>query len=136
MLINCWLRKLILFYFYQVWCWEKVDNLQKFCSRSNKIFVGTLIFLVFFSKSGIQYFWQGKISVCKLPVPIEIVQMKNNYFRHPKFESHTIQEMNGFLYCRCQRLIQAVFDIGILMYSLFGLLNDNIESPLRSNLVS
>ena len=37
-----------LFYVYQVWCWEKMDNLQKFYSRSNKGFVGILIFLAFF----------------------------------------------------------------------------------------
>ena len=32
--------KLILFYFYQVWCWEKVGNLQKFRSQRYKVFFG------------------------------------------------------------------------------------------------
>ena len=84
-------------YFYQVWCWEKVDNLHKFRSRCNKIFVGILIFLVF-SKSGIQCLWQGEISACKVLVPIKVVPVKNDYFLHQKFELHRSQ-MNWFLYC-------------------------------------
>ena len=111
-----------------------MDNLQKFRSRSNIVFVGILIFLVFFSKSAIQVFWQGEVSVCKVLVPIKIVPVKNNYFLHPEFESHTFQQMNGFLYWRSQGLIQTVFNIGIPMYNLFGLLNDNIESSLCCNL--
>ena len=94
-----------------------MDNLQNFCGR-------------IFSKSGTQYFWQGEISVCKVLVPIKIVPVKNNYFRYPNFKSHTFQQMNGFLYWRIQGLIRSVFDISMPMYSLFGLLNDNIESSL------
>ena len=45
---DCELWKLILFYFYQVLCWGKLVNLQKFCGRYTKVFVGILIFLVFF----------------------------------------------------------------------------------------
>ena len=90
-------ENLILFNFYQVWYREKVDNLQKFRSRRNKIFVGILFFLVF-SKSGIQYLWQGEISVCKVLVPIKVVQVKNDYFLHPKFELQRYHQMNGFLY--------------------------------------
>ena len=40
-----------------------MDNLQKFRSRRNEIFLDILIILVF-SKSGIQYMWQGEISAC------------------------------------------------------------------------
>ena len=86
-----------MFYFYQVWCWEKGDNLQKFCSWRNKIIAGVLIFLVF-SKSGIQYLLQEKISACKVLVPIKVVPVKNDHFLHPKFELHRYQQMNGFLY--------------------------------------
>ena len=75
-----------------------MDNLEKFRSRRNKIFVGILIFPVF-SELGIQYLWQGEISVCKVLVPIKIVPVKNDYFLHPKFELHRYQQMNGFLYC-------------------------------------
>ena len=74
-----------------------MDNLQKFRSCSYKVFVGIFMFLGFFSKSGIQYLWQGKVSVGKVLVPIEVVPEKNNYFRHPKCESHTFQQLNGFL---------------------------------------
>ena len=49
---------------------RKVDNLQKFCSGHNKIFAGILIVLVF-SKSDIQYLWHGKISACKVLVPVK-----------------------------------------------------------------
>ena len=66
----------------------KVDRLQKFCSLRNKIFVRILIFLVFFSKSGIQYLWQGEISICKVLVLIKVVPGKNDYFLHQKFELH------------------------------------------------
>ena len=74
-----------------------MDNLQKFRSWSNKVFVGILIFLVFFSKSDITH---SVISVCKVPVPIKVVPGKNDYFDHPKFDSHTFQQINGFLYGR------------------------------------
>ena len=74
-----------------------MDNLQKFRSRRNEIFVGILFFLVF-SKSDIQYLWQGEISVCKVIVPIKVVPVKNDYFLHPKFELHRYQQMNGFLF--------------------------------------
>ena len=39
-----------------------MDNLQKFHSQRNKFFVGIFIIQVF-SKSGIQYMWQGEIIV-------------------------------------------------------------------------
>ena len=67
---------------------------------------------------------------------VEIEPVKSNYLHHPKFESHTFQHMNGFLYWRSQGLIQAIFDIGMPMYSLFGHLNNNAESSSCSNLVS
>ena len=51
---------------------------------------GILTFLVF-SKSDIEYLWQGEIKV---------VSVKNDYFLHPKFELHRYQQMNGFLYWR------------------------------------
>ena len=92
-------KNLILFYFYQVWYRDEVDNLQKFRSQRNKIFVGILFFL-FFSKSGFQYLWQGEISVCKVLVPIKVVPVKKDYFLHPKFELHRYQQMNWFLYWR------------------------------------
>ena len=94
---NFGLRKLILFYFYQVWCLEKLVNLQKFCGRHSKVFVGILVFPLF-SKPGIQYLWQGEIGVCKILVPIKVVPVKNDNFLHPKFELHRCQQMNGFLY--------------------------------------
>ena len=40
-----------------------MDNLEKFRSRRNNVFVGILIFLAF--KSGIQFLWQGEISVTR-----------------------------------------------------------------------
>ena len=66
---------------------RKVDNLQKFRSRRNKIFVCILIFLAF-SKSDIQNLWQGEISIFKLQVPIKVVPGKSYYFLHQKFELH------------------------------------------------
>ena len=95
---SLWATKLDIVYFYQVWCWEKVDNLQKFCSRHNNIFVGILIFLVL-SKSGIQYLWQGEISAYKVLVSIKVVPVKDDYLLHQKFELR-IKQMNGFLYRR------------------------------------
>ena len=74
--IQPWATK-IDFFFYQIWCPEKVDNLQKFCSRRNKIFADMLIFLVF-SKSGIHYLCQGEISACK--VLIKGVPVKNDHY--------------------------------------------------------
>ena len=73
-------------------------KLQKCHSWHNKVFMGIVISLVFFSKSGIPYLWQGEISVCKVLVPIKVVSVKNDYCVHPKFELHTYQQMNGFLY--------------------------------------
>ena len=78
--IQLWATKINVF-FYQMWPAEKVDNFQKFCSRHNKIFSDILIFLVF-SKSGIQYLWQGEISACKVLVPIKVVPVKNNHYIH------------------------------------------------------
>ena len=66
---------------------RKVDNLQKFRSGRNKIFVCMLIFPVF-SKFGIQYLWQGEINNFKLQVPIKVVPGKSYYFLHQKFELH------------------------------------------------
>ena len=66
---------------------RKVDSLQKFRSRRDKMLVCILIFLVF-SKSGIQYLWQGEISICKVVVLIKVVPGKNDYFLHQKFELH------------------------------------------------
>ena len=80
--MQLWAKKIDIV-FYQVWFWEKVDNLQKFRSRRNKMFVGILIFLVF-SESDIQYLCE--ISVCKVLVTIKVVPVKNDYFLHPKFE--------------------------------------------------
>ena len=60
-------------------------------------FAGISIILVF-SKSVVQYMWQGEISVCKVLVPIKAVPVKNDYFLCPKFELHRYQQMIGFLY--------------------------------------
>ena len=60
---------------------------------------GILTFLVF-TKSYIEYLWQGEISVCKVLLPIKVVSVKNDYFLHPKFELHRYQQTNGFLYWR------------------------------------
>ena len=87
LLIQLWATKIDIVLFLSDLMLRKVDDLQKFCRGLNKIFVGILIFLVF-SKSGIQYLWQGKISVCKVLVPIKVVLLKNDCFLHPKFELH------------------------------------------------
>ena len=90
---------------YKNWCFisikfdfEKsgwfVETLRSLRSKS---FVCILIFLVFFSKSGIQYLWQKEISIFKVQVQIKVVLGKNDYFFHQKFELHWWQ-MNGFLY--------------------------------------
>ena len=55
-----------------------MDNLEKFSSRRNKILAGILMFLVF-SKSCIQYLWQGEISACKVLVSIKVVAVKNDH---------------------------------------------------------
>ena len=47
-----------------------------------------------FSKSRIQYLWQGEISVCKVLVPIKVVPVNNDCFLHPKLELHRYQQMN------------------------------------------
>ena len=59
-----------------------MHNLQKFRNRRNKTFVDILIFLVF-SKSGLQYLWQGEISACKVLAPIKVVMVRNDYFCNP-----------------------------------------------------
>ena len=74
-----------------------MDNLQRFGSLRNKCFVDISIILVFF-KSGIQYMWQGEISVCKVLVPVKVVLVKNDYFLFPKFELRKYHQINGFLY--------------------------------------
>ena len=76
--IQLWATEINIF-FYQIWCPEKVDNLQKFYSWRNKIFASMLIFIVF-SKSGIQYLWQGEISASNVLVPINVVPVKNDYY--------------------------------------------------------
>ena len=67
---------------------RKVDSLQK-CRIAcvKKLFVRILIFLVF-SKSSIQYLWEGEISICKVLVLIKVVPAKSDYFLHQKFELH------------------------------------------------
>ena len=61
----------------------------------------------FFCKSGIQYLCKGKlvfVLVLVLLVPIKVVPVRNDYFLHSKFESHTYQQMNEFLHWRsCYR---------------------------------
>ena len=42
--------------------------------------------------------WRGKISVCKVPVPIKVGPVKDDNFLYPKFELHKQQQMNGFPY--------------------------------------
>ena len=72
---------------YKNWCFISTkfdfERSGKFAEISyslhNKIFVCILIFL-FFSKSGIQYLWQGEISICKVVVLINVVPEKNDYF--------------------------------------------------------
>ena len=99
LLVQLWTTKTDIVLFYQVCCWEKVDNLQKFRRRSSKMFVDILIFLVF-SKSSIHYLREWKISVCKVLVQIKVVLVKNNYFLHKKIELHIYLQINGFLYWR------------------------------------
>ena len=55
-----------------------------------KFLVGILILIVFFLSRAlsIHYLWQGEIIVFQVLVPIKVVLVKNDYFRHPKFESH------------------------------------------------
>ena len=70
-----------------------MDNLQKFLSRCDEIFLGILIFpgiqclwlkkvsvckvlMQFEYSAGIQYLWQGEISVCKVLMPIKYVARK------------------------------------------------------------
>ena len=62
-----------------------MDNLQKFRSQHNKIFVGILTFfpIQVFSTCG-----KGKLVYvrvnCKVLVPIKEVLIKNDYFLYPK----------------------------------------------------
>ena len=74
-----------------------MKNLNKFRRRRNKVFVGILIFL-FLPKSGIQYLCKGKLVFVLVLVLLKVVPVKNYYFLHRKFESHTYQQVNGFLY--------------------------------------
>ena len=90
---------------YENWCFfilsslmlKQVDNFRKFGTRCTKVFVDRLMFLDF-SKSGMQYLWQGEISVCKVLMLIKVVLVKNNYFLYQKFELHRYQQTNRFLY--------------------------------------
>ena len=77
---------------------RKSDNMQRFRSRRNKIFLGIFIFRAF-SKSDIQYLWQGEVSVCKVLVPNKLL-VKTDYLLHQKFELHR-KQMNGF----CIRIV-------------------------------
>ena len=86
-----------MFFSHPIWCWGKKDNSQKFRGRRNNFFVNILIYLVFF-KLGIQYLWEGEISVCKVVVPIKEVLVKNDYFLHTKFELRRYQKLNEFLF--------------------------------------
>ena len=70
-------------------CWSFVAGVTRFSA-----YINTSSFF----KSGIQYLWQGYISVCKVLVQIKVVPVKNDYFFHPKLELHRYQQMNGFLY--------------------------------------
>ena len=73
-------------------CRNFVAGVTKFC--------GYIKISSFVSKSGIQYLWQEQISVFKELLPIKVVAIENDYFLHPRFESHAYQRMNGFLYWR------------------------------------
>ena len=62
LLIQLWTTKIDIILLLSSMILQKGDNLPKFLSQHNKIFVSILIILVF-SKSGVQYMWQRKISV-------------------------------------------------------------------------
>ena len=68
-----------------------MDNLQKFCSRCNKVFVGILF--LDFCKSGIQY--QGRIS---LYLYIHTNISLSNFKKHEKhpWRSDTFKKFAGF----------------------------------------
>ena len=55
-----------------------------------KFLVGILILIVFFLSQvlSIDYMWQVEIIAFQVVVPIKVVLVKNDYFRHSKFESH------------------------------------------------
>ena len=42
-------------------------------ANSTSMKIDNIFLSNFFSKSGIQYLWQGEISVCKVLVPIKVV---------------------------------------------------------------
>ena len=83
LLIQLWGTKIDVVFFLSSLILRKLDSLQKRFRLRNKIFVFS-----FFSKLGIQYLWQGEISVCKVLVLIKVVPGKNDYFLHQKFELH------------------------------------------------
>ena len=59
---------------------RKVDSLQKFCIACvTKLFVRILVFLGF-SKSSIQYLWEGEISHRKVLVLIKVVPAKSECY--------------------------------------------------------
>ena len=108
-------ENLILFYFHHVWYQEKVNNLEKFCSRRDKIFVGILFFLVF---SGIQYLRQGEISICKVLVPINVgLPLFKIFFFVSVTESSLKMIKNAFYF-----ILKALFILKISKYLswLFG----------------
>ena len=56
----------------------------------------------------------------------------------PKFESHTFQQMNKFLYWRSQGFIQSVFDSGIpisgsLTWTCRNIILSKTESTIKRN---
>ena len=86
-LIQLWGTKIYIFLFLSSLMLRKVDNLQKFRSQRDEIFLCILIFLVF-AQSDIPYLWQGEISMYKVLVPIKVVSGKNDYFCYQKFDLH------------------------------------------------
>ena len=63
-------------------------------------FYGYINISIFLSKSEMQHLCHRENNVCNVLVPIKVVLIKNDYSLHPKFELHTYQQMNGFLYWR------------------------------------
>ena len=68
--IQLWATKIDIF-LHQIWCPEKVNNFQKYCSQRNKIFVGILMFLVFLILA---------FSTCKVLVLIKVVPVRNDRY--------------------------------------------------------
>ena len=62
--------------------------------------------------------WQGEISVCKVPVPIKVLPVKNDYFLYQTFELHRYQQMNEF--CICVVFTEKSMAHLLVTSSLFG----------------